>query len=203
MNDERKGMLLIVSGPSGVGKGTLNQKLLATDPSFRLSCSATTRAPREGEIDGVHYHFLSQERYDELLSQNAFLEHAQVHGNCYGTLEAPVREMMDQGLNVLLEIDQQGAINVMQKMQDYVSVFILPPSFADLEARLMGRGTETPETLKCRLNNARGEIEKAGAYQYVIVNDNLETAFTQLQAIVAAEKQRLVRYTPAILKELN
>ena len=140
----RKGMLLIISGPSGAGKGTLVKKLLSSDPSFRLSCSVTTRQPREGEIEGVHYYFIDDAKYAQLVEENAFLEHASVHGHSYGTLREPVEKMISEGLNVVLEIDPQGALSVMENASDYVSVFILPPSFEDLRVRLHTRNTDDP-----------------------------------------------------------
>lgn len=191
---ERTGMLLIISGPSGAGKGTLVKKLMDTDSSFRFSCSVTTRAPRAGEIEGVHYHFVTEEEYQRLVDENAFLEYATVHGHCYGTLRAPVEEMMANGLNVLLDIDTQGALHVMQNASDYVSVFILPPSFQDLRARLHNRSTDKPDEIERRLGNARQEVQKTDRYQYVVINDNLELAFSQLQAIVTAEKLRTNRF---------
>ena len=190
---ERTGMLLIISGPSGTGKGTLVKKLMDNDPTFRFSCSVTTRKPRVGEIDGVHYHFVTNEEYDRLLEENAFLEHATVHANRYGTLRKPVEEMMQNGDNVLLDIDPQGAISVMENAEDYVSVFILPPSFEDLRVRLHTRNTDDPVEIERRLNNARGEVKKVDRYQYAVVNDDLELAFSQLQAIVNAEKLRTTR----------
>ena len=190
---QRTGMLLIISGPSGTGKGTLVKKLMDSDPSFRFSCSVTTRAPREGEIDGVHYHFVSVEKYNRLVAENAFLEHATVHDNHYGTLRKPVEDLMAQGLNVLLDIDPQGAINVMENASDYVSVFILPPSYEELRTRLHTRNTDDSAVIERRLNNARGEVQKIDRYQYFLVNDDLETAFAQLQSIVNAEKQRIKR----------
>lgn len=195
---KRTGMLLIISGPSGTGKGTLVKKLMDNDPSFRFSCSVTTRKPREGEIEGIHYHFVSDAEYEKLVAENAFLEHATVHGHHYGTLRAPVEEMMARGSNVLLDIDPQGAISVMQNAADYVSVFILPPSYAELRVRLHTRNTDDPVEIERRLGNARGEIEKIGRYQYAVINDNLELAFAQLQAIVNAEKQRTIRFHPTI-----
>ena len=195
---ERNGMLLIISGPSGTGKGTLVKKLMDNDPSFRFSCSVTTRKPRVGEIEGVHYHFVSEEEYQKLVEENAFLEHATVHGNHYGTLRKPVEEMMQKGDNVLLDIDPQGAISVMENAEDYVSVFILPPSFEDLRVRLHTRNTDDPVEIERRLNNARGEVKKVDRYQYALINDDLDLAFAQLQAIVNAEKLRTKRYKPTI-----
>lgn len=197
---ERTGMLLIISGPSGTGKGTLVKKLMDHDPSFRFSCSVTTRKPRVGEIDGVHYHFVTVEEYDRLVAENAFLEHATVHGNHYGTLRKPVEEMMSRGENVLLDIDPQGAISVMENAEDYVSVFILPPSFEDLRVRLHTRNTDDPVEIERRLNNARGEVKKIDRYQYAVVNDDLELAFVQLQSIVNAEKLRTKRCKTTIIE---
>ena len=190
---KKTGMLLIISGPSGTGKGTLVNKLMESDPSFHFSCSVTTRTPRDGEIDGVHYHFVSEDEYQRLVDDNAFLEHAKVHANFYGTLRQPVEEMMAEGKNVLLDIDTQGAINVMNNADDYVSIFILPPSFTELENRLRGRNTDAPDVIERRLHNARAEVEMLDKYQYSIVNDNLEAAFAQLQHIVNAEKLRTTR----------
>ena len=190
---ERTGMLLIISGPSGTGKGTLVKKLMDNDPTFRFSCSVTTRKPRTGEIDGVHYHFVSVEEYEKLVAENAFLEYATVHGNHYGTLRKPVEEMMARGDNVLLDIDPQGAISVMENAADYVSVFILPPSFEDLRVRLHTRNTDDPVEIERRLKNARGEVQKVDRYQYAVVNDDLDLAFCQLQSIVNVEKLRTKR----------
>ena len=195
---ERTGMLLIISGPSGTGKGTLVKMLMDNDPSFRFSCSVTTRAPRHGEVEGVHYYFVSDEEYDKMVANGEFLEHATVHGHHYGTLRKPVEEMMKQGYNVLLDIDPQGAISVMENADDYVSVFILPPSFEDLRVRLHTRNTDDPVEIERRLNNARGEVKKVDRYQYSLINDNLELAFAQLQHIVNAEKLRTTRCKPTI-----
>ena len=198
MTETRKGMLLVISGPSGAGKGTLVEKLLNRDPSFAFSISVTTRARRENEIADVHYHFISEEEYDKLLAADAFIEHASVHGHRYGTLKSEVYERMEGGQNVLRDIDPQGARAVMEKEKDCVSVFILPPSYRDLKVRLHTRNTENEEEIQRRLNNARGEIEQMNRYRYLIVNDNLELAFEQLLAIVRAEKQNTVRYFPVI-----
>ena len=198
MKEIRKGMLLVISGPSGAGKGTLVSKLLDKDPSFAFSVSVTTRGRRENEIEDVHYHFISEEEYDKLLSEDAFLEHASVHGHRYGTLKSEVYERMERGQNVLLDIDPQGARAVMEKEKDCVSVFILPPSYHELKVRLHTRNTEGEEEIQRRLNNARGEIEQMGRYRYLIVNEDLELAFDQLVAVVRAEKQNSVRYFPKI-----
>ena len=198
MKETRKGMLLVISGPSGAGKGTLVAKLLEKDPSFCFSVSVTTRGRRENEIEDVHYHFISDEEYDKLLAEDAFIEHASVHGHRYGTLKSEVYDRMEKGMNVLLDIDPQGAREVLSKEKDAVSVFILPPSYHDLKVRLHTRNTENEEEIQRRLNNARGEIKQIDRYRYLIVNDNLELAFEQLSAIVRAEKQNTVRYFPVI-----
>lgn len=203
MEIKRKGMLLIVSGPSGVGKGTLVEILRKYDPNFKLSCSVTTRGPRPGEIDGVHYHFITNEKYDQMLAENAFLEHAVVHENRYGTPRKPVEEMLEQGLDVILEIDPQGAIAVMENLRpdEYVSVFILPPSYQVLRERLTARNTDKPEVIELRMQNARAEIAKLDRYQYAIINDKICTAFDELLQIIKAEKQRTIRYMPEIPEE--
>ena len=198
MKENRKGMLLVISGPSGAGKGTLVAKLLEKDPSFCFSVSVTTRGRRENEIEDVHYHFISEEEYDKLLAEDAFIEHACVHGHRYGTLKSEVYDRMEKGQNVLLDIDPQGAREVMRKEKDCVSVFILPPSYHDLKVRLHTRNTENEEEIQRRLNNARSEIRQMDRYRYLVVNDNLELAFEQLSAIVRAEKQNTVRYFPEI-----
>ena len=198
MTEERKGMLLVISGPSGAGKGTLLNRLLDVDKSFVFSVSATTRGPRPGEVDGVHYHFMTQEQFDALEKADAFLEHATVHGNRYGTLLSEVNDRMAAGQNVLLDIDTQGALNVMQRMPDCVSVFILPPSMQELRERLENRHTEAPEDVNRRMNNAYREITEMERYSYVIVNDDLETAVKALFAVVAAEKHRTNRYHPMV-----
>ena len=198
MKEIRKGMLLVISGPSGAGKGTLVGKLLDHDPSFAFSVSVTTRGRRENEIEDVHYHFISEAEYDKLLSEDAFLEHASVHGHRYGTLKKEVYDRIERGQNVLLDIDPQGARAVMEKEKNCVSVFILPPSYHDLKVRLHTRNTENEEEIQRRLNNARGEIAQMDKYRYLVVNDDLELAYEQLMSIVRAEKQNSVRYFPEI-----
>ena len=201
MIETRKQMLLVISGPSGTGKGTLADLLMKSDPSFSFSVSATTRARRDYETEGVHYFFISEERYDELVREGAFLEHAEVHGNHYGTLKQQVSDLMESGKNVILDIDTQGARQVIANAPDCVSVFILPPSFRQLRERLEKRNTDAPEEIDRRMRNAREEVQQIGMYDYVIINDDLNVAFSQLQAVIQAEKQKTSRYFPVIEEE--
>ena len=201
MIETRKQMLLVISGPSGTGKGTLADLLMKSDPSFSFSVSATTRARRDYETEGVHYFFISEERYDELVREGAFLEHAEVHGNHYGTLKQQVSDLMENGKNVILDIDTQGARQVIANAPDCVSVFILPPSFRQLRERLEKRNTDAPEEIDRRMRNAREEVQQIGMYDYVIINDDLNVAFSQLQAVIQAEKQKTSRYIPVIEEE--
>jgi len=191
MQVRKKGVLFVISGPSGVGKGTINQKLFAEfDGLVAFSVSATTRDPREGEIDGKHYFFISRQDFENRIANNEFLEHAEFAGNCYGTPRSYVLKLLGDGVSVILEIDLQGAIQVKERMPESVSVFILPPSFEELESRLRGRGTETPEKIEKRLAAARHEIEMAHIYDYQIVNDDLDAAYAQLRSIFLAETEK-------------
>lgn len=201
MIETRKGMLLVISGPSGTGKGTLIKQLMDADPSLVFSVSATTRAPRPGEIDGVHYHFVTDAQYDELVAQDAFVEHASVHGNRYGTLRSEVYERLAQGENVVLDIDVQGALNVIAAEKEKVSIFILPPSMKVLRERLTGRATETPEAVERRLHNAIWEISQRDQYQYQVINDDLEECVRTLQAIIEAEKHASAYYRVDVPEE--
>ena len=195
MSEVRKGMLLVISGPSGTGKGTLIERLMQEDPTLVFSVSATTRAPRPGEIDGVHYHFVTNERYDQLVAENAFVEYASVHGNRYGTLRSEVYERLERGENVVLDIDVQGALNVIASEKEKVSIFILPPSMQELRSRLTGRGTESAEDVERRLHNAVWEISQKDKYEYKVINDDLESCLRTLQAIIQAEKHSSAYYS--------
>ena len=183
-----KGTLYVFTGPSGAGKGTLLSRLMAEDDRLFYSISATTRAPRSGETDGVQYYFLTRADFERKIAQNAFLEHARYVGNYYGTLEAPVNEKLAEGYDVILEIEVQGAMQVHQKRPDAVMVFIAPPSFEELAARLRGRGTEDEEKVRKRLETAKEELKSRDRFDYVVVNDEIDRAVRELQGILAARR---------------
>jgi guanylate kinase len=190
---QSRGILFVVSSPSGGGKGTLIQRVLKKIPNLRYSVSFTTRAPRSGEVDGREYFFVSQEKFEQMAADNAFLEWANVHGKLYGTSSKQVLDEISAGRDIILEVDVQGAASVRLLVPDSVSVFILPPSFEILKQRLEARGTDSPEELELRLRNAPVELNDYSAFQYMILNDNLDQAADQLAAIVYAERARLVR----------
>ena len=184
LNENKKGKLFVISGPSGAGKGTLREKALNDIKNLVYSISCTTRKPREGEVDGVQYRFITHEKFKEDIEKNLFLEYAHVHSDFYGTLKADVIRELNVGNNVLLEIDVQGALQVRKKIFDAVLIFIAPPSIEELEKRLRNRHTETEENLRLRLSNAAKELELKDKYDYVIINDNLETASKELKDII-------------------
>ena len=181
-----KGNLFIVTGPSGAGKGTVLGRVMPSMEDLHYSVSATTRAPREGEEDGVNYYFLRKEQFLEMIGQGAFLEHAEYVGNYYGTPAGPVDECLNKGMDVVLEIEVQGALIVKQKRPEAKLVFIIPPSFSDLELRLRSRGTE--ETIAKRLEKAREEYQMADQYDYIVLNDKVEKAADELRAIILASR---------------
>ncbi|MFC4528808.1 guanylate kinase [Dyella halodurans] len=185
-----EGTLFVVAAPSGAGKSTLVNALLEREPAISLSISHTTRPPRPGELYGRHYYFVERVAFEREVAEGIFLEHAEVHGNLYGTSRTTVSELLEQGRDVLLEIDWQGARQIRQSKPDCVSVFILPPSRAELERRLRGRGSDSAEVIARRLHNSREEIAHAHEFDYVIVNDRFEDALADLQAIVHAVRLR-------------
>ena len=190
---QRKGMLIIVSGPSCVGKGTICAELRARNPQIRESISMTTRARRNGETEGVDYFYVSEERFNEMAAHGEMLEHAYVHGNQYGTPLAYVVEQLEQGYDVLLEIDVQGSIQAMKAYPDAVTIFILPPNRAELRNRLIKRATETPEAISLRLRNAELELFMTKEYQYCVVNDEVDRAVSKVEAILTAESCKVSR----------
>jgi guanylate kinase len=178
--------VFVITGPSGVGKGTLIRGLMDEVPELELSVSATTRRPRPGEEDGVHYHFLTPEQFEQRVQSGAFVEHAEYSGNRYGTLRAELERRTAAGAPVVLEIELQGARQVREAMPDAVQVFIAPPSEDALRARLVGRGTDDPEQVEQRLATAERELEARGEFEHEVVNDRLEDAVAELTAIVRA-----------------
>ena len=185
-----KGKTFIICGPSGVGKGTVVSRLMEADPTLYFSVSATTRAPRAGEADGVHYHFLTRERFQEWIDAGDFLEHAQFVGNFYGTPRRYVDEAMDQGRDVLLDIEIQGAEQIHQKRPAAVRIYIATPSWEELERRLTGRGTEDTEKVRSRLARGREEFAAARDFDYLVINDTVDHAVAEIRAIMTAEHCR-------------
>lgn len=190
-----KGKLFVVSAPSGAGKTTLVSAIVEKMDDVRLSVSHTTRPKREKEVEGRHYHFVSREEFQRLVHQHAFLEHAEVFGNCYGTSRQSVQDLLDQGFHVILEIDWQGAELVRKRMPDCHSIFILPPSAAELERRLRGRGTDSATVIARRLAQSRSDIAHWRDFDFVIINDRLEKALLELQKVISGngEDSRALR----------
>ncbi|RMA42389.1 guanylate kinase [Rhodophyticola porphyridii] len=186
----RRGLLIILSSPSGAGKSTLARRLMDWDPSLSFSVSATTRPPRPGEVDGEHYHFLSEAAFKKMVAENAMLEHAFVFGNFYGSPVAPVAEAIEAGRDVLFDIDWQGAQQIKTSaLRDHVlSIFILPPSIDELRRRLEARGQDTPETIAKRMQKSWDEISHWDGYDYVLINDDLDRTEARLKQIVEAER---------------
>lgn len=189
-----KGLLVVVSGPSGAGKGTVMGRLI-TGGGYALSVSATTRSPREGEKDGINYFFKTRDEFEKMIADNEFLEYAEFCGNYYGTPAPYVQAMLDEGKNVILEIEVKGAFQVKERCPEAVLVFLAPPSIKELESRLVGRGTETADVIEKRLARALEELDLIDNYDYVVVNDDTDEAVSDIRSIVRAERRKTARNT--------
>lgn len=200
---QRPGLLYVVSAPSGAGKTTLCHQIIDFFPELRQSVSFTTRAMRSGEVDGVDYHFVDVDSFKAMIAGNAFAEWAQVHGNYYGTALETLQKARNEGRDLLLDIDFQGADQLRQTTSAAVYIFIAPPGFDELERRLRGRGTDSEAVIAQRIENARLEIAAACRYDYLIVNDHLEQAFSDLKAVIRAERCRTALVLPMVEKSLQ
>lgn len=199
MDQNREGLLIVVSGPAGVGKGTIDNILLERHSNIHLSVSATTRNARPGEIDGVHYFFIDEKKFREMIDHNDFLEYMHVFNmHYYGTPRAYVEQELKSGHDVLLEIDVNGAMNIKKAYPEAVLVFIAPPSMASLKERLIGRNTETPEQIEKRFSTAFNEVKYIDQYDYVVVNDVIDVAVSRMESILQAERCRTARNTGLI-----
>lgn len=195
---KNKGLLIVISGPSGAGKGTIC-KVLTGRNDFWLSVSATTRQPRNGEAEGVNYFFLTKENFIQKIESDDFLEYAEVYGNYYGTPKSKVMEILDDGMDVILEIDIQGALRVKENYPEGVFIFILPPSMEELKNRIINRGSETPESLMLRFKSAYKEINYVSRYNYAVVNDTVDDAVIKIESIITAERCRVDRIKNKVL----
>ncbi len=193
-----KGQLLVVSGPSGAGKGTICKALIEKNPIW-ISTSCTTRKPRTGEVDGVNYFFIEREEFLKRIDNDEFLEYAEVYGNFYGTPRSEVLRLLDEGKDVILEIDIQGALKIKSSYPEGVFIFIMPPSMEELRNRITNRGSETPESLKTRLEAAYDEISFASKYDYAVVNDEVDKAVKKIESIIIAEKCRVFKIKDELL----
>lgn len=199
-----RGLLIVLSGPSGVGKGTVRKELFSQpNTNYEYSISTTTRAPREGEVDGADYFFKSREEFEQLIAEGKLLEYAEYVGNYYGTPLDYVNETLDAGRDVFLEIEVQGAAQVREKVKDGLFIFLAPPSLSELEQRLVGRGTESDEVIASRIQTARLELEMMNLYDYVVENDEVQLACDRINAIVTAEHCRRERVEKRYLRMLE
>jgi guanylate kinase len=186
----KRGLLLIISGPSGVGKGSICRILLQRNPQLVYSVSATTRAPRQGEIEGVNYFFVERQDFLHMIDEGEFLEWAEVYNNFYGTPRSAVGKLLAAGKDVILEIDTQGAIQIKRTCPEGIFIFVLPPSFEELKKRIIGRGSENQKSLDCRLNAYAQEIDMIDKYDHTVINDNLHKTVEQIEEIIEQEKAK-------------
>ena len=200
---KRKGLLLVVSGPSGAGKGTICKALLNKNDQIKLSVSATTRKQRTGEVYGVNYFFKEKEKFTQMIEEGEFLEYAQIYDNFYGTPKAAIMECLEKGQDVILEIEMQGASQIKEVCPDGVFIFVLPPSLEELKNRIVGRGTETAEEIEKRFSCAFDEINKIVDYDYFIVNDDVEKSVKQVEGIILSEKNKVTRYKDSIIRKFK
>ena len=199
----RKGLLLVVSGPSGAGKGTICKALLNKNDQIKLSVSATTRKPRNGEVHGVNYFFIEIEEFTKMIENGEFLEYAQIYDNFYGTPKAAIIECLEKGQDVILEIEMQGARQIKEVYPEGVFIFVLPPSLEELKSRIVGRGTETQEEIEKRFSCAFEEINQIVNYDYFIVNEDIEKSVSDVEAIICAEKNKVTRYKNNIIDKFK
>ncbi|QJA09231.1 guanylate kinase [Romboutsia sp. CE17] len=200
---KRKGLLLVVSGPSGAGKGTICKAILEENDQIKLSVSATTRKPRNGEVHGVNYFFLEKEEFTSMIEKGEFLEYAQIYDNFYGTPKAAIMETLAKGQDVILEIEMQGARQVKKVYPEGIFIFVLPPSLKELKNRIVGRGTETAEEIEKRFSCAFEEIKQIDDYDYFIFNKDVEKSVKELEAIISSEKNKVTRYKNNIIEKFK
>lgn len=198
-----KGLLIVISGPSGAGKGTLCRVLLERNKELKLSVSCTTRSPRAAEREGINYFFITKEKFHEMKEKDEFLEYAEVYGNFYGTPMSYVNKTLEEGNDVILEIDIQGALKVKNKYPDGVFIFIIPPTMDELKNRIKKRGSETEESLLRRFRSAFEELNYLSSYNYVVINDKIEPAVNKLENIISAERCRVDRVKSIVLEKIN
>lgn len=199
----KKGILIVISGPSGAGKGTICKAFLEKNKNVKLSISATTRSPREGEVEGVNYFFVTKEKFKGMIDNGELLEHAQIYDNFYGTPKAAILENLEQGYDVLLEIEMQGAKQIKEVYPEGVFIFILPPSLDELKSRIVGRGTETEEQINKRFGSAFEEICQIENYDYFIVNKDIDQSAKELSDMISAEKNKVHRYKNHIIEKFK
>ena len=200
MSIKKKGLLLVISGPSGAGKGTICKELLKVGTSTKLSISATTRNPRAGEKEGINYYYKTREEFENMIAEGEFLEYAQIYDNYYGTPKKAIFHELEKGNDVILEIEMQGAMQIKKAYPEAVFIFILPPSLMELKNRIVGRGTETIEQIEKRFGSAYSEIKLIGDYDYFIFNNVVEKSADEIKHIIYAEKNKVGRYKKDVLE---